>query len=104
MLTVKNDPRIRGPSLEKSAEFTKEKIIKELVRDIISPFEIVRQLAQNTLGKVAEVLGTNVSFIVKETVEKHKDVLAIVPFKSPSKTFMQHKGMIYKIRNLKVIF
>ena len=104
MLTVKTDPRIRGPSLEKSAEFTKEKIIKELVRDIISPFEIVRKLAQNTLGKVAEVLGTNVSFIVKETVEKHKDVLAIVPFKSPSKTFMQHKGRIYKIRNLKVIF
>lgn len=93
MLTIKSDPQIR-PSMDKAAESTKEKIVKELVRDIISPFDVVRELAQKTLHKVAAVMETNVSTIVKEIVEKHKDVLAIVPFKSPSKTFMQHKGTI----------
>jgi hypothetical protein len=72
---------------DKLAETTTEKIFRELVKEIISPSDSVRKFSHDTLNKVAKEMSVS----VKDIVDKHKEVLAICPFKNLNKTAMFHK-------------
>ena len=82
---------------DKLSETAKDRIVRELVREIISPSDVVRKFSQDTLHKVAKELNTTVTAIIKETIERHKDILAICPFKTSGKTYMYHKAIPLQI-------
>jgi len=60
---------LRVNPTDKISEMTKERIVRELVREIISPSDVVRKFSQDTLFKVAKIMKTTVSAIIKDKVE-----------------------------------
>ena len=82
---------------DKQCETAQERIIRDLVREIISHSDVVRKFAQDALHKVAKELNTNVTAIIKEKVERYKDVLGIVPFGPSGKTHMYHRAIPMQI-------
>lgn len=81
---------------DKSNEIAKDALLKELVRDIISPFKIVREFAQKTLQKIAKEMSIETADIILDITEKHEGILDICPLQK-NKGPMYHKAIPIQI-------
>jgi len=76
---------------------SRESLLKALVRDIISPFKIVREFSQRTLGRLAEKFGKNTSEVILQIVSKFENILEIPPFLKGKLGNMNYKAIPIQI-------